>query len=204
MSESSSPLRVGCVLMAAGFGRRFGGNKLLTRTDGVPLYERAMEVLSPVPFARRVVVSQYPEVLRAGPSRGFAPIWNAAAGEGIAATVRLGTAALEGLDGALFAVCDQPFLTTESILNLLQSFMQSPTHIHALSWHGQRGNPVLFPASCFSELRALTGDRGGGKVAARHPEQVVLVEAASPQELRDIDCPEDLMQTPDYGKEPRL
>lgn len=202
--SKSEPLRVGCVLMAAGFGRRFGGNKLLIQTNGTPLYERAMEVLAPVPFARRVVVSRYPDVLRAGLFRGFAPIWNAAAGEGIAATVRLGAAALEGLDGALFAVCDQPLLTTESILRLLQSFVQSPTDIHALSWRGQRGNPVLFPASCFSELRALTGDRGGGKVAARHPEQVVLVEAASPQELWDIDCPEDLEAIPRHRKEQHL
>lgn len=192
MSQTHAPLRVGCVLMASGFGRRFGGNKLLAQTGGEPLYRRAMETLAPVPFARRVVVSRFEPVLREGLSHGFAPVWNAAAAEGIAASVRLGTAALEGLDGALFAVCDQPFLTTESILRLLKSFRESPQNIHALSWRGERGNPVLFPAALFSELRALTGDVGGGRVVKRHPERLVLVEAASPRELADVDRPEDL------------
>lgn len=191
MSQTSP--RVGCVLLASGFGRRFGGgNKLLAQAEGEPLYRRAMATLAPVPFARRVVVSRFEPVLRAGPAYGFAPVWNAAAAEGIAASVRLGAAALEGLDGALFAVCDQPFLTTESISRLLKSFEESPQKIHALSWEGQRGNPVLFPAALFSELRALTGDVGGGRVVKRHPERLVLVEAASPRELADVDRPEDL------------
>lgn len=191
MSQTSP--RVGCVLLASGFGRRFGGgNKLLATAEGEPLYRRAMATLAPVPFARRVVVSRFEPVLRAGPAYGFAPVWNAAAAEGIAASVRLGAAALEGLDGALFAVCDQPFLTTESISRLLKSFKESPQKIHALSWGGQRGNPVLFPAGLFSELRALTGDVGGGRVVKRHPERLVLVEAASPRELADVDRPEDL------------
>ena len=188
----AAPLRVGCVLMASGFGRRFGGNKLLAQAEGEPLYLRAMAALSPLPFARRVVVSRFEPVLRAGPAYGFAPVWNAAAAEGIAATVRLGTAALEGLDGALFAVCDQPFLTTESIFHLLHSFEESPQNIHALSWAGRRGNPVLFPADLFPELLALTGDVGGGRVIKRHPDRLTLVEACSPRELEDVDCPEDL------------
>lgn len=196
MDETHTPLRVGCVLMASGFGRRFGGNKLLAQTGGEPLYRRAMETLAPVPFARRVVVSRFEPVLRAGPAYGFAPVWNAAAAEGIAASVRLGTAALEGLDGALFAVCDQPFLTTDSILRLLKSFEESPQNIHALSWAGERGNPVLFPAALFSELRALTGDVGGGRVVKRHPERLTLVEAGSPKELADVDRPEDLSRKP--------
>lgn len=202
MDRTHSPLRVGCVLMASGFGRRFGGNKLLARMEGEPLYRRAMETLAPVPFARRVVVSRFEPVLRAGPAYGFAPVWNAAAVEGIAATVRLGTAALEGLDGALFAVCDQPFLTTESILHLLYSFEKSPQNIHALSWAGARGNPVLFPAALFAELRTLTGDVGGGRVIKRHPERLTLVEAISPRELADVDRPEDL--NPEPRKEERL
>lgn len=196
MSQTHTPLRVGCVLLASGFGRRFGGNKLLAETEGEPLYLRAMDALAPAPFARRVVVSRFGPVLRGGAERGFAPVWNAAAAEGIAASVRLGTAALEGLDGALFAVCDQPFLTTESIIRLLNSFTESPHNIHALSWRGRRGNPVLFPAALFPELRALTGDVGGGRVIRLHPDRLILVEAVSPRELADVDRPEDLSPTP--------
>lgn len=192
-------MRVGCVLLAAGSGRRFGENKLLFPVEGVPLYRRVLSACAGVPFARRVVVSRYPPVLSGALACGFAPVFNAGAEEGIAASVRLGAAAMQGLDGALFAVCDQPYLTTESIRRLLNAFMESPHRIHALSWRGERGNPVLFPGDLLGELAGLTGDLGGARVIRRHPERLSLVEAARARELWDIDRREDLL--PAAGKD---
>lgn len=183
---------VGCVLMASGAGRRFGSNKLLSAVEGVPLHRRAMAALAPAGFGRLVVCSPYPEVLSAGAEYGFRPLDNPGAGEGIAASIRLGVAAMDGMDGALFAVCDQPWLTTESIKRLLNSFQESPDCICALSWGGKRGNPALFPREFYPELFALTGDAGGGAVIQAHPDRLVLVEAADPRELRDVDTLNDL------------
>ena len=166
--------------MASGFGRRFGSNKLLAEVDGVPLYHRAMAALAPAEFDRAVVCSPYPQILAGG------------AAEGISASIRLGLARMSDLDGVLFAVCDQPWLTTKSIIRLKKSFLESPDAIYALSWQGRRGNPVVFPADLFGELAALTGDTGGGAVIRRHPERLRLVEAFSPNELLDVDNPEAL------------
>ena len=123
---------------------------------------------------------------------GCLPVLNCHPWEGISASIRLGLLAAKDADGALFAVCDQPHLTTESILRLLNSFEKSPESIHALSWQGRRGNPVVFPRALYPELLALTGDTGGSAVLRRHPERLRLVEAASPGELEDVDRPEDL------------
>ena len=183
---------VGCVLMASGAGRRFGGNKLLAAVDGLPLYRRAMAALAPAGFGRLAVCSPYPEILSAGAEYGFLPLENPGAAEGIAASVRLGAAAMDGMDGALFAVCDQPWLTTGSIRRLMDCFEESKTSICALSWRGRRGNPVIFPAGLFGELAALTGDTGGSAVLRRHPELLRLVEASCPEELMDVDTPADL------------
>lgn len=185
-------MKIGGVLMASGQGRRFGSNKLLVPVEGVPLYQRAMTTLAGVGLDRLAVCSPYEEVLSAGASLGFLPLPNPNASEGISASIRLGLGAMAGMDGVLFAVCDQPFLTTESIQRLIHSFLQSKTAICALSWQGQRGNPVLFPRQLFGELSALTGDTGGGAVIRRHPERLVLVAASSPRELADVDCPGDL------------
>lgn len=182
---------VAAILLASGYGRRYGSNKLLDTWEGVPLYRRALEVLPLDRLDRAVVVSQYGEVLAEAGRLGCLPVLNCHPWEGISASIRLGLLAAKDSDGALFAVCDQPRLTTESILRLLDSFEKSPEAIHALSWQGRRGNPVVFPRALYPELLALTGDTGGSAVLRRHPERLRLVEAASPGELEDVDRPED-------------
>ena len=185
-------MQIGCVVLSSGFGRRFGGNKLLASAGGVPLYRRALERLRPLPLARVAVTSQYPEILSLARELGFLPLPNPDAAEGISAGIRLGLTAMEGMDGVLFSVCDQPWLTTKSINKLLDSFKASPECIFALSWGEKRGNPVVFPAALLPELAALTGDTGGGAVIRRHEDLLRLVPAVSARELADVDAPEDL------------
>lgn len=108
-------MNVGLILMASGFGRRFGGNKLLTRVEGRPLIDRAMDAYPPRLFARTAVVSQYHGILSLAARRGYFPCPNPGAREGISASIRAGLSAMDGTDGALFAVCDQPWLTAESV-----------------------------------------------------------------------------------------
>lgn len=178
--------------MASGRGRRFGGNKLLHPVEGRPLIQRTMDALPPRLFCRAAVVSPWPEVLELARRGGYLPVDNPLAGEGQAASVRLGLQALGDVDGALFAVCDQPFLKTESIIKLLNCFSECPERICALSWGGKRGNPVVFPAALFPELLALSGDVGGGAVIRAHRSLLHLAEAGDPAELRDVDTPADL------------
>lgn len=189
LGNPSSPT-VGCVLLASGFARRYGSNKLLSLRDGRPLYQHAFAALPAPLFTRAVVTSQYDEILAYGGSQGYIPLPNPHAAEGIAAGLRLGLTALRDLDGVLFAVCDQPNLKTNSISNLINSFQQSPQRIHALSFQGRRGNPVLFPRALFPELLALTGDTGGSNLLKRHPDLVTLVEVSTPSELEDVDHPD--------------
>lgn len=184
--------RIGAVLLASGLGRRFGSNKLLTAVEGVPLYRRAMTTLAGAGLDRLAVCSPYPEVLEAGEELGFLPLYNPDGAEGISASIRLGVSRMRDMDGVLFSVCDQPFLTTNSITRLKDAFQESENAICALSWGGKRGNPVLFPNHLLDELAVLTGDTGGGAVIKRHPARLVLVEAVSQKELADVDKPKDL------------
>ena len=185
-------IKVALVLMASGAGRRFGANKLLQTVDGLPLVRRVMAACPPELFTPPLVVSRYPEILSLAAQAGYHAFENPFADLGQSRSVTLGLAAVEDLDGALFAVCDQPWLTTESIKRLLNSFQESPDCICALSWGGKRGNPALFPREFYPELFALTGDAGGGAVIRAHPDRLILVEAADPRELRDVDTLNDL------------
>ena len=183
-------MKLGLVLLASGFSRRFGGNKLLWPVEGRSLAERAMDACPPELFHRAAVVSQYGEILSLAARRGYLPVPNPHPERGQSESVKLGLSFLSDCDGVLFAVCDQPWLTRESVERLLAAFRDRPEAIAALAWQGQRGNPVLFPRDLFPALAALTGDAGGGPVLRAHPERLVLVEAANPRELEDLDAPQ--------------
>lgn len=196
LEGAAPPVRVGCVLLASGFSRRYGSNKLFSLWRGVPLYRRAFSALPPSLFHRAVVTSQYPAILEAARASGYQALANSGAEEGVAAGIRLGLSALLDLDGVLFSVCDQPELKTDSILRLIYTFQESPDAVCALAWQGRRGNPVLFPRSLFPELLALRGDTGGAAVLRRHPELLRLVEAGEACELADLDRPGELFHPP--------
>ena len=182
-------MKLGAVLMAAGFGRRFGGNKLLHPVDGVPMIERAMAAVPAELFSRACVVSRYPDILALAGERGYVPIPNPDAAQGQSASVRLGLAALADMDGVLFCVCDQPYLRRNSVERLLADFAAHPNCICALSWRGERGSPAMFPRELFPELLALTEDQGGGGVIRTHQDRLRLVEASASMELQDVDTP---------------
>ena len=185
-------MKLGAVLLASGLSRRFGENKLLVPVEGIPLYRRTMAALPAADFSAAAVCSQYTQILDDANSSGYFPLHNFSPQEGIAASIRLGLSAMDGMDGVLFSVCDQPWLTRESTQKLAACFFAHPHCICALSWRGRRGNPVIFPAEFFPALSALTGDTGGGAVIRAHPERLLLVPAGSARELLDVDAPADL------------
>ena len=56
-----------------------------------------------------------------------------------------------------------------------------------VTWNGQEGNPVWFPAKYGKELLELEGDAGGRKVFRRYREKAVFYEVSREKELEDID-----------------
>ena len=184
-------MEIGCVLLCSGYGRRFGSNKLLALLDGVPSIAGP---LPPCPPPSLQGGGHQPVWRDIGPGgkAGLPSLLNCHPWEGVAAGIRLGLAALRNMDGVLFSVCDQPNLTTKSIENLINSFLESPISFMPSLGRAGGGNPVLFPKALFPELMALTGDAGGSAVIRRHAELLRLTEAGSPRELSDVDYPEEL------------
>ena len=183
----SEIIRVGCVLMAAGSGTRFGENKLLAVFDGVSLIRRAMEAVPASLHPNTVVVTQYEEIEALAQAYGFACVRNLHPEWGVSHTVKLGTEALAArCDGILYLVADQPLLRRETVESLVEAFRASPAFVFGLSADGVRGNPCVFPKALFPELCRLEGDRGGSQVIRRHPSLLRLL-AAPARELADVD-----------------
>ena len=185
--------QISCIILAAGAGNRFGGDKLLAEIGGIPMIVRALNTV-PEEFLYQVaVVSGDARILELAQERGFLPVYNPVPEEGISRSIRLGMEALDPCTAILFMVGDQPMLKTERLLQMLRTAEEYPDSIIALSQNGVAGNPVLFPAEFFEELRALRGDRGGKMIMQKYPSRQKLIEADR-EELLDVDTPEMLSE----------
>ncbi len=186
-------MKIGCVLLAAGAGKRFGGGKLLYEVEGEPMIAHALQLLGSIPFASRVCVARRADraIQTLAQEHGFAVVINPDPERGVGTSVSIGTETVllleRELDGILYAVADQPYLTQASVKRLLDAFEQHPERIASLSWQGKRGNPAIFPLDYWSELMQLREDVGGAAVIRRHPESLQLVEADLARELEDLD-----------------
>lgn len=186
-------MELGCVMMAAGSGLRFGGNKLAQALGGKPLYQRAMEAIPAGVFQTVVVVTQYDAVAALAGEKGFLCLRNHHPDWGVSHTIQLGLEAVGDCGGALFMTADQPFLEAETVSRLAAAFLETPDKIVAAASQGKRGNPCLFPQDLFPELRKLDGDTGGSRVIRAHPDRLRLLEVPAIQ-LADADTPEALEQ----------
>jgi molybdenum cofactor cytidylyltransferase len=57
---------------------------------------------------------------------------------------------------------------------------------------GKRGNPVLFGADFFAEMREVQGDTGAKHLIGAHADMVCEVAMDDPAVLEDVDTPEAL------------
>lgn len=195
--------RLGCVVMASGEGARFGGDpgeKLVSPLAGVPVLERTLAAL-PADLLDVVVVTRWDAVEALCARLGVRCV--RAAGPLKSDTMRAGLAALGRRAGCLFVTGDQPLLTEGSVRAMVAALTREPTAIVRLGWHGRPANPVLWPSDTLAALARLEGDAGGRVLLDGHAElegRVRLVEAASEQELADVDTPDDLARLEEWVK----
>ena len=185
-------MKIGCVLMAAGLGRRFGENKLTVNLGcGETLINYALSAIPGDKLHRVVVVTQYPQVAALAEKYSFTPLHNPYPERGQSESIRIGLAALSDCDAVMFQVADQPRLKKETVADLIGFAAAHPDRIVGLGHRGRRGNPCIFPARFFPELMALEGDVGGNVVIRAHPDALLLYETSA-AELRDVDTVEAL------------
>ena len=183
---------IAAIVLAAGFARRMGRQKLLLDVRGKPVVRWSVEAIAPHVGDAVVVTGQDDEGVRAAltglPVR-FAVNPRPQAGQG--SSIAIGAAALKPWTAAaLVALGDQPRLPEGLIARLLAERERTGKAIVAPVYRGTQGTPVLFSADVFPELRALDGDAGARAVVQARPERVARVEIDAPMPP-DVDTPED-------------
>ena len=191
------------IVMASGFSRRMGTNKLLLPLDGLTVIERVLRVIGSVGYSGVIVVSQYAEILALAQRLGFFAVLNAQAARGKSSSIRLGLGAAAELTAAgrlpesaaaTFFTGDQIFLSRDFLTRLKEEWSARTEALVFPAYGGKAGSPGIFPADCFDELLALEGEAGGMAVAKRHADRLRLVPAESDIEGFDFDTQEEWRQ----------
>ena len=179
-------------MLAAGFARRMGRQKLLLELKGKPVVRWSVEVVLPHVGDCVVVTGQDDATVRgalAGLAVRFAV--NPRPQDGQGTSIAAGVAALKPwTTAALIALGDQPRMPGAVVPALLDAFRRSGKAIVAPVYQGVQGTPVVFSSEVFGELRTLKGDAGARAVVKENPERVetVAFDLAMPP---DVDTPED-------------
>ncbi len=78
--------------------------------------------------------------------------------------------------GALICLVDQPLVPARHYKAMIEQFQKNEQRLLvSRSMSGYQGVPVLFPASCFSELIELQGDAGAKAVISEHSSQTDFI-----------------------------
>jgi len=205
MSKGDTRSAIAGVLLAGGDSSRLGASKQLVEFAGEPLILRAARAATELCTAGLVVVTgavhEPIEAALAGTSVTVArnPEWR----EGIGASIRCGVCATDArADAFLLLLCDQPWVGSEELAELIAAWRAAPDSIAAAGYAGCHGVPAVFPARFRQRLIDLSGDRGArALIDAADDLTVVDMPAAA----FDIDTPEDVQRIsharPEHGSD---
>lgn len=183
-------------ILAAGASRRLGQQKQLVRIGEEPLLRRQCRIavesrVGPVTAILGCHADQCAAALTGLP---IAVHHNKQWEKGIASSIReAARAAIEILSpGLLILHCDQYGIGAEDLEVLYAAWLESDGAKTCRARHeNYTGPPVLFPASCFSELLLLQGDEGARRLISVL-ESNSLIDIRMPNAEFDLDFPEQL------------
>jgi molybdenum cofactor cytidylyltransferase len=177
------------VILAGGGSSRLGRPKQLLVYQDKTLLQHAIDI------ARRASVQSIIVVLGSGfellinqiDAAGLHIVKNENWQTGIASSITCGITALQditlGTDAAILMVCDQPFITSLLLDDLLTAQKAGGKPIVASEYGNTVGIPALFHKSLFPQLLGLEGDSGAKKIMQQYPELLATI----PFPLGDID-----------------
>jgi molybdenum cofactor cytidylyltransferase len=190
---AQDPKNVVGILLAAGTGSRFGGDKLLhPLPDGVAIAAHAARNMLAAGLNVTAVVrpGDFPlaDMLE---QEGCAVTVCAGAERGMGSSLAHAIASERGADGWVVALADMPNIAPTTIKSVVAA-LEHGASIAAPQFKNQRGHPVGFSAALCSELLALDGDQGARTILEKHRDSLELIEGDDAGVLYDIDRKTDV------------
>lgn len=186
------------ILLAAGYSKRFGSNKLLqalphgAQNAGMPIaLAAAKHLVEALPEPVAVVRPRAQKLGKLLRDAGCNTVVCKNAADGMGTSLAAGVRAALGADGWILALADMPFIRPETIRTLVRALAEG-AGIAAPVYKSERGHPVGFARRFLDDLLALSGDEGARRILEAHTDRITLIEVDDPGVLRDVDTPSDL------------
>lgn len=186
------------LLLAAGSGRRFGGQKLLAVLDGRPLVRHAADALlaGGADALTAVVAPDDAALIAELRAAGATIVLNEDARTGMASSIRRGVRSLPPeADAVVIGLGDQPRVPSGLVHEVIAAWRTLGTPIVAVAYTRDNARviapPTLFARPLFDELEQLTGDSGARSVIEHDLSRVTFVTVAGAPPV-DVDEPGDL------------
>jgi len=187
-------VNVAAIVLAAGLSRRMGEDKLILKFGVSTVFETTLQEITKAGFQQVIVVTK--------PGSKFADqacnyschlVENKNPELGLSSSLKVGLNALESsIQGVLFALADQPLITTELYNRLINSYRKKLKLVTCPLHQGKRGNPTIFDRRTWPDLQLIEGDQGGRSLLRNLAEnQVDLVTVDDPAVVTDLDTPAD-------------
>lgn len=186
---------IAAIILAAGAGSRMGRTKQLLRAGGQSLIRRAASAALNAGCAPVTIVTGSDSTAVAAEisdlpiQTAFNPDWPT----GIGSSIRRGLSATLASDPSIAAIilmlCDQPYLDSNILHNLMIAWSASGKPMAACEYSGSFGSPCCFARSTFDELSRLPDPDGAKKLLTANPALVTTIPW--PQGAEDLDTPAD-------------
>lgn len=191
-------MKLSILILAAGSSSRLGQPKQLIEFQGETLIRRITQTALCVSDDVLVVLGANSELIEQNLLSFseqikflFNPNWQ----EGMGTSIRIGTEVLAPVsDAIMILLCDQPFVSTSILQEMMQIFASSKRPIIACEYKNQLGVPMLFAEPLFHELLKLQGDKGARAFLHKYQEQIGVVQF--PEGIFDVDTLEDIANLP--------
>lgn len=169
---------------------RMGAHKLLLPLGGEAIVRRTVREICAAGFDGVLVVvgHEHEKVMAALDGLPVRSAVNAGFAAGMGSSFRTAVEHLGDADAAMFALADQPFLTSREYRRVLETHRCSSHAIVSVRYGDVTAPPHLFARALFGELGQL--EHGARPVLLRHRDDMTVL-AFPPELLQDIDTPED-------------
>lgn len=177
--------RIDGIILASGFSRRMGRDKLLLPFGEDLVVERVLKTVLKTRLSKVILVYRNPRVGEIGREYGVETVNNPKARLGQAESVKRGLKRATG-DGYLFIAGDQPLLSCSLVNGLIRSFEASGKGIVIPTVDGGVHMPILFSSKYREALGKVQGEKGGFEIIGGNKDDVYWYDVDDHADVCDI------------------